>query len=87
MSTEARTSIEQRLREGDSGPGDYRRETMTMAAEQLERLKAFVVRVAEFSDYTHDDVSEAMILHELQRDAQTILVELERVTVEALGDV
>lgn len=36
-------------------------------------LLDFVRRVAEYSDYTHDDVDEGKILHELQREAARLL--------------
>lgn len=55
------------------------------AAQELRRerdglraaLREFVIRVAEFSDYTHDEVDEKTILHELQREAQNLLMEFE----------
>jgi hypothetical protein len=33
---------------------------------RLEQLERFVDRIAEYFDYTHDDVDEVKILHELQ---------------------
>lgn len=40
---------------------------------EIQKLERFVRRVAEFDDYTHDDVDEAKILHDLQREAQGLL--------------
>lgn len=34
----------------------------------------FVRRIAEYDDYTHDDVDEVQILHALQHEAQQILM-------------
>lgn len=37
------------------------------------RLLRFVERVACYDDYTHDDVNEVAILHELQVEARKLL--------------
>lgn len=42
---------------------------------RLERLREFVRRVADFDDYTHDEVDESKILHDLQRAAQELIHE------------
>jgi hypothetical protein len=43
------------------------RETVT--TERLELLERFVDRIAEYFDYTHDDVNELEILRSIQAEA------------------
>ena len=48
-------------------------EEVDMLLKEIDELKTFVRRVAQYDDYTHDDVDEVKILHALQREAQQIL--------------
>lgn len=45
--------------------------------EAAPELLNLAIRIAEFSDYTHDDVNEVAILHELQDAAQALVAKAE----------
>ena len=48
-------------------------EEAQMLLKEIDELKAFIRRIAEYDDYTHDDVDEVKILHDLQREALQLL--------------
>ena len=48
-------------------------EEVDLLFKEIDELRAFIRRVAEFDDYTHDDVDEVKILHELQHEALQLL--------------
>lgn len=68
---EARAMLEYVLGDGQRPPMPP--DAADMLLKEIDELKTFVRRVAEYDDYTHDDVDETKILHDLQREAQQIL--------------
>jgi hypothetical protein len=53
-------------------------EAIARAFNAHDELLAFAIRVAEFGDYTHDEVDEKKILHELQCAAAALVAKVEQ---------